>query len=282
MSPGPKFVAAAVQMVSSDDVTENLFCAGDLIAEAAAAGASLVVLPENFAFMGRTDTDRIAHAEPDAPVPDARTPLQDFLRRQASTHGVWLVGGSLAIGHPADARVRSACLLFAPDGTRVARYDKIHLFDVDVPGTDKHYRESNSTLPGHDAVVAGTPLGNVGLAICYDLRFPELFRIMAAREVAVIALCSAFTATTGAAHWETLVRARAIENLTAVVAACQGGVHTAGRETWGHSMIVDAWGRVLARHATNAGIALAEIDLGLQAKIRTEFPALQHRKHHDG
>jgi len=270
---------AAVQMVSSDIVAENLATASEFIALAADQGATLVVLPENFSFMGRSDADRISNAEKYSKAPGSDTPVQAFLGSQASRHGVWLVGGTIPICDPTDAtRVYSACLCFAPDGKCVARYDKIHLFDVELPDGAGNYRESESTVPGTAAVVAETSFGGLGLAVCYDVRFPELFRVMAGRRLAVFSLCSAFTVATGAAHWEILVRARAVENLTAVVAASQGGDHTAGRQTWGHSMIVDAWGRVLAEQASGAGLIIAEIDLVAQHELRAGFPVLEHRR----
>ncbi|MBT8135665.1 MAG: carbon-nitrogen hydrolase family protein [Gammaproteobacteria bacterium] len=271
-----RVTVAAVQMVSSDVVMENLATAGEFITLAAQGGAGLVVLPENFAFMGASDADRLAIAEPDAMVPDEAAPLQAFLAEQARVNSVYLAGGTIPVASGDAGRVYSACFFYAPDGSRLARYDKVHLFDVDVPGGKGHYRESASTVPGNDAVVVGTPFGRIGLATCYDLRFPELLRIMAGPEF--VAAGSAFTTATGAAHWETLVRARAVENLTCVVAASQGGRHSAGRETWGHSMIVDAWGNVLAQQATGAGMIIAQIDLAAQQQLRAAFPALTHRR----
>ncbi len=268
---------AAVQMVSSDVAADNLDQARALIASAAADGARLVVLPENFAFMGRDDRARLTQTEVAVAEPDRTTPIQRFLRQQARERQVWLAGGTVALGEPGAGRVHSAMLVYAPDGRLAARYDKIHLFDVDV-ADGARYRESQSTLPGEDAVVTDTPFGRLGLAICYDLRFPELFRIMSDRGMSVCALASAFTVPTGQAHWETLVRARAIENLSAVVAACQGGTHAAGRETFGHSMIVDAWGRVLAVRERGAGVIVADIDLAEQARLRERFPVLDHRR----
>lgn len=266
---------AAVQMVSSDAIDENLTVAGQLITQAARQDATVVVLPENFSFMGRDDDDRLALAEPD--TPDAT--VQAFLAAQAKQHKIWLIGGTIPIMSLHAKRVYSACLCFAPDGRYVARYDKIHLFDVDLPGAGR-YHESGSTVPGSRAVVASTPFGGIGMAVCYDLRFPELFRAMAGPELSLFTVSSAFTRPTGAAHWETLVRARAIENLTAVVAASQGGDHTGGRQTWGHSMIVDAWGKVLAQKNTGAGVIVAEIDIEAQNKLRAGFPVLLHRKTH--
>lgn len=263
---------AAVQMVSSDVVDDNLAVAGKLIAQAASRKASVVVLPENFAFMGRQDDDRIAMAEADTPA----GPMQSFLADQARQHGVWLIGGTVPIRSSQEDRVYSASMCFAPDGRRIARYDKIHLFDVALPGGGR-YQESRSTIPGKRAVVAPTAFGGIGLSVCYDLRFPELYRIMAGPDLSLITVCSAFTRATGAAHWETLVRARAIENLTAVVAASQGGDHTGGRQTWGHSMVIDAWGKVLAERETGACVLVADIDLAAQTRLRAEFPVLAHR-----
>ncbi|OGI37238.1 MAG: acyltransferase [Candidatus Muproteobacteria bacterium RBG_16_64_10] len=263
---------AAIQMASGPEVAQNLAAAEQLIATAAQAGAGLVALPENFALMAGSDAERLAAAED-----DGRGPIQDFLAEAARRHRIWLVGGTLPIKAQPSGKARATCLLFDDHGRRVARYDKIHLFDVQLPNGEQ-YRESAAFEPGSEIVVADTPFGKLGLAVCYDLRFPELFRAMLDRSAEVFAVPSAFTALTGRAHWEILVRARAVENLAYVIAAAQGGRHASGRETWGHSMIVDPWGEVLARQETGAGVALAVCDRARLAEIRAQLPSLRHRR----
>jgi predicted amidohydrolase len=265
-------LVAAVQMVSTDEVAANLGQAGRLIAQAVAEGAKLVVLPENFAFMGRHERDKLTIAE----MPGAG-PIQDFLAQTAARHGIWLVGGSLPLKGADPQRPRSACLVYDGRGEPVGRYDKLHLFDVQVNARDT-YRESATLEPGEAPVLLETPLGRLGLAICYDLRFPELFRLLAGQGMEILALPSAFTATTGAAHWNVLVRARAIENQCYVIAAGQGGRHANGRDTHGESMIVSPWGEVLASCATGEGIAVAAFDRAYLQDVRTRLPALQHRR----
>lgn len=266
-------VVAAVQMASGPRMDPNLDEARRLLGEAAAAGAKLAVLPEYFAQFGLPEVERVQAAE----KPGAG-PVQDFLARTAWETGLWIVGGSLPMKTDSD-RVRGACLVFDSEGEQVARFDKMHLFDVHIPEKDEHYEESAWTEPGDDIVVTDTPFGRLGLAVCYDLRFPELFRGMSARGVDIIALPAAFTAATGRAHWEILLRARAIENLAHVVAAAQGGFHANGRETFGDSMIVDPWGGILARRRENgSGIVVADIDLERQRHLRRTFPVLDHRK----
>lgn len=269
------FTAAVVQMVSGADVAANLASAGRLIAQAAQAGARLVALPENFALLGRREQDKLTVAED-----DGAGPIQDFLADAAARRGVYLVGGTIPLRGADPARVRAACLLHGPDGRRLARYDKIHLFDVSV-GADgaERYRESASIEPGEDIVVVDTELGRIGLAVCYDLRFPELFRALLARGAEILVLPSAFTETTGAAHWHLLCRARAVENLCYLLAPGQGGLHDNGRRTYGHSLIAGPWGEVLAEHAESGeGIACASVDLTALRDIRTRFPAVQHRR----
>lgn len=263
---------AAIQMVSGVETRANLTEAARLIAQAAERGAKLIVLPENFAVMPHRETDRLALAEA-----DGAGPIQDFLSEQARRYRTWLVGGTIPLRGASPARVRAACLLYDDRGARVARYDKMHLFDVQL-GNGEQYRESASFEPGDRAVVAGTPYGRLGLAVCYDLRFPELFRALLDEGAELIALPSAFTATTGKAHWEVLVRARAIENLVYVIAAGQGGSHENGRATHGDSMIVSPWGEVLARLPQGAGVAMAECDLARQQHMRASLPSIQHRK----
>lgn len=268
-----KTICAAIQMASSPNVSANLLEAGKLVARAAAANAELVVLPENFAFMGLKDTDKLAHAEE-----EGSGPIQEFLSREAERHGVWLVGGAIPIVASQPGKVRAACLIFDAHGQLAGRYDKIHLFDVNVPGSEEQYRESETIEGGETPLVMDTPFGRLGVAICYDLRFPELFREMAAEGMDILAVPSAFTARTGAAHWEILVRARAVENLCHVVASNQGGFHINGRETYGRSMIVGPWGDTLSCLPVGAGFACAEIDLDKMYRLRQAFPVLGHRR----
>ena len=271
------FMAAAVQMVSGSEVKTNLATAGRLIGQAARAGAQLVALPENFALLGRREQDKLAVAES-----DGAGPIQDFLAEAAQRHAIYLVGGTIPLRGADPQRVRAACLLHGPDGRRLARYDKIHLFDVDVGESaagDERYRESASIEPGNTVVTVDTELGCIGLAVCYDLRFPELFRALLTRGAQILVLPSAFTETTGAAHWHLLCRARAVENLCYLLAPGQGGLHDNGRRTYGHSLIAGPWGEVLAEHADNGeGIACADIDLAAMDRLRTRFPAAQHRQ----
>ena len=268
---------AAIQMASGLAVDANLAEAERLIGEAAAGGAALVVLPECFAFMGRDLRDQLALREP-----DGQGPLQSFLSRVAAAQRVWVVGGTIPLAASDPERVRAACLVFDERGRRVARYDKIHLFDVSVPGVGECYQESAIFEAGAAAVVCDSPCGRLGIGVCYDLRFPELFRRMLDDGLEVLAIPAAFTAATGQAHWETLVRARAIENLVFVVAAAQCGRHPNDRETHGHSMVVDPWGRPLASLARGAGCVLSPLDRDLQASLRGNFPALAHRRLHCG
>ncbi|QSA97089.1 carbon-nitrogen hydrolase family protein [Methylococcus sp. EFPC2] len=267
-----KTVCAAVQMASSPNVGANLIEAGRLVAKAAEQKAGLVVLPENFAIMGMSETDKLSVAEP-----DGAGPIQEFLSKTAEKHKVWLVGGTIPVQAGA-GKVRATTLVFNSRGERVGRYDKIHLFDVDVPGSNEQYRESNTIEPGEQALVVDTPFGRLGVAICYDLRFPELFRQLADHGMDILAVPAAFTARTGAAHWDILVRARAVENLCYTIASNQGGFHVNGRETYGHSMIVDPWGKVLASQPSGSGVVVAEVDSEQLTKVRITFPALHHRR----
>jgi deaminated glutathione amidase len=266
---------AAIQMTSGPDVTANLSEAGRLLEEASEAGARLAVLPENFAFMGLRDADKRMVAEA-----DGAGPAQQFLAAIARRLRMWIVGGTLPLKAGADGRVAAASLVYDSDGQRVGRYDKIHLFDVDIPGRTETYRESANVAPGNGATVLDTPAGKLGLSVCYDVRFPELYRYLSAAGAQILSVPSAFTAPTGRAHWETLLRARAIENLCYVVAPAQSGFHPSGRETYGDSMIVDYWGRVLQRLPRGRGCAVAEIDLASQEAVRASFPALGHRAFH--
>lgn len=263
---------AAIQMASGPQVAANLNEAARHIGKAAATGAQLVVLPENFAIMAQQDADRLAVAER-----DGQGPIQEFLAAQARTHGVWLVGGTIPLKASDPNRVRAACLLLNDHGERVARYDKIHLFDVRLDNGEL-YNESAAIEPGDTPVVVATPFGKLGLAVCYDLRFPELFRQLLEQGAELFAVPSAFTVRTGRAHWEVLVRARAVENLAYVIAAAQGGYHLNGRETYGDSMIVNPWGEVLDRLARGSGVVVAELDRRYFEHTRTSFPSIQHRK----
>lgn len=267
-----KMTVAAVQMASSPNVSANLLEAGRLVEEAAARNSRLVVLPENFALMGMGEADKLAIAEE-----DGIGTIQSFLAKTADRLKIWLVGGTIPI-KAGQGRVRASCLVYDDRGQRVGRYDKIHLFDVDVPGTSETYRESATIEPGDQPLVLDTPFGKLGIAICYDLRFPEQFRRMAESGLDVLAVPAAFTARTGAAHWELLVRARSVENLCYTVASDQGGFHLNGRETYGHSMIVDPWGKTLAALPSGAGVVTAKIDGERLEKVRTAFPVLTHRR----
>jgi deaminated glutathione amidase len=268
-------VAAVIQMTTSPDVQANLAAARGLLERAHTQGAVLAALPENFAIMGRKEADKVAVAEI-----AGEGPIQAFLGHTARELGMWIVGGTIPIRDEAEPeRVAAASLVFDERGRNVARYDKIHLFDVDIPGREERYRESATVVPGVQPMVTTTPLGRLGMAVCYDVRFPELFRVLQAQGAEVFSLPSAFTAPTGRAHWELLVRARAVENLCYVLAPAQSGTHENGRETYGDSMIVDPWGHVVARVAeAGPGLAVAEIDRTLQHELRGRFPALAHRK----
>ncbi len=263
----------AVQMATGPNVNANLLEAERLIREAAEGGAGLVVLPENFAFMGKRGEDQLPLREE-----VGRGPLQAFLARAAEQNGIWLVGGTIPMVAQDRGRVRSACLVFDDHGRQVARYDKIHLFDVSLPGVDERYQESATIEAGDQVVVLDSPFGRLGVAVCYDLRFPELFRRMLDDGMEMLAIPSSFTAITGKAHWETLVRSRAIENLAYVAAAAQGGFHLNGRETHGHSMVVDPWGTVLAQVPRGTGFICCPVDRDFQASVRRNFPTIEHRR----
>ncbi|MES9903657.1 MAG: carbon-nitrogen hydrolase family protein [Sedimenticola sp.] len=269
----PKQKIAAIQMATSPNVSANLLEAARLTAEAVENGAGLVVLPENFAFMGKRDQEFSPLHEV-----DGSGPLQEFLSQLAKRYGIWLVGGTIPMKASDNSRVRTSCLVYNSNGERVARYDKIHLFDVNLIESNERYTESATIEPGEEVVVVDSPFGRLGLAICYDLRFPELFRKLLSKGMEIACLPSAFTAITGKAHWESLVRARAIENLSYVVAAAQGGFHISGRETHGHSMIVDPWGRILDQVAGGTGSVVCEVDLEYLANTRRNFPTIEHRK----
>lgn len=264
---------AAIQMASGPNLDANLDEAERLISKAAKAGARMIVLPENFALMGNTDLDKVAIREQPG---DGR--IQKFLAAQSERHGVWLVGGTVPLACPDPGKVFASCLLFDDKGKQVGRYDKIHLFDVKLVASGESYNETATIQSGDDTVVFDTPFGRVGLAVGYDLRFPELFRRMLNQGVELIALPSVYTALTGKAHWESLIRARAIENLVFVVAAAQGGYHINGRETHGDSMIVDPWGHVLDRLQHGAGVVSAAIDHAQLEDTRRNFPTIDHRR----
>ena len=276
MSPRPSDSAmplknarvAAVQMVSTPRVDENLHTAVALIAEAVAKGADLVALPEYFPIMGLRDGDKIKVREA-----EGTGPIQQFLSETARRHGIWLIGGSMPLIASTDDKVLNTSLVFNPQGERVARYDKIHLFGFQKG--EERYDESATIEPGSEPVAFSTPFGRIGLSICYDLRFPELFRVLGAVDLLV--LPAAFTEVTGRAHWEILLRARAIENQCYVLAIGQGGVHENRRETHGNSMLIDPWGDIVARLPKGPGVVLGELDHARIDEVRTSLPALKHR-----
>lgn len=268
-----KHKIGAIQMATGPNVGANLFEVERLVRESVEEGAELVVLPENFAFMGQEDRDQLAIREA-----DGDGPLQAFLARLAKQLGIWLVGGTIPLEATNPDRVRAACLVFDDRGERVARYDKIHLFDVNLPGLDERYHESAVIEPGSQPVVVDSPFGRIGLSVCYDLRFPELYRRLLDEDAEILVVPAAFTAVTGKAHWESLLRARAIENLAYVVAAAQGGFHVNGRETHGHSLIVDPWGTVLAEVPRGSGHVQATIDHEFLESVRRSFPTIRHRR----
>ncbi len=265
------FKVAAIQMASGPNVSGNLGEARRLIAKAVEQGARLVVLPEFFAIMGLKDTDKVAVREQ-----TGQGQIQDFLSETARHFKIWLVGGSIPLAGSSPDKVMNSCLVFDEHGKQVARYDKIHLFNLELG--NENYHEAKTIEPGNQVVVVDSPFGRIGLGICYDLRFPELFRAM--KDVDIIVLPSAFTETTGKMHWDILVRARAVENLAYVIASAQGGYHVNGRETHGHSMVVDPWGRVLDKLPRGSGVVVAEINPAYQASLRASLPALSHRTLH--
>ncbi len=271
MKPVPeRVVAAVVQMTSTTDVERNLATAEELVAHAAERAARFVALPENFAFL-RSEGE---------PVPDAQQLDGPWVRRMADLarrHGLTLLLGSLPERVDGDARVRNTSVLLGPDGTTLAVYRKIHLFDSDLPGME-HLKESRSVVPGDELTVVDTEAGRLGLSICYDLRFPELYRALSRRGALVLCVPSAFTERTGKAHWEVLLRARAIENLAYVLAPAQVGHHGGGRASHGQALIVDPWGSVIAQVPDGEGVAIAELDFSRLARLRRELPALSHAR----
>ena len=264
---------AAIQLNSGTNVNANLLAAEKMLEQAAQQGITLAVLPENFAYMGAECQDAKVICES-----AGEGPLQTFLSRLAARLGIWIVGGTIPLATSASNKWRSSSLIYDANGTQVGRYDKQHLFDVNLPDNNQSYHESATIEPGDHICVIDTPVGKLGLAICYDLRFPELFRRLMDQGAEIIAVPSAFTAVTGKAHWKTLVRARAIENLAYVIAAGQGGYHVEGNETYGHSMIVDPWGTLKDQCERGTGHAIATIDLAYQQRTRQNFPCLTHRR----
>jgi nitrilase len=261
------FKVAAIQMASGPNVEGNLSEARRLVADAAAQGAKLIVLPEFFPIMGLTEQDKVKVCEQ-----PGDGPIQRFLSETARKHKVWLMG-SLPLVSNTPNKVRNSLLVYDETGEQVSRYDKIHLFNLTLG--NESYNEAQTIEAGDKVVVVDSPFGRIGLAVCYDLRFPELFRAM--KDVDIIVLPSAFTATTGKVHWEPLIRARAIENLSYVIAAAQGGYHVSGRETHGHSMIVDPWGRIMDELQRGSGVVIADVNTSYQKSLRTSLPALSHR-----
>lgn len=269
---------AAIQMASGSKVSANLIEVSRQISSAVNAGAKLIVLPESFAIMGMQDADQIKVAED-----EGIGPIQNFLSEQAKNNKIWIVAGTIPINLDSDnaeyeKKVYAACLVYNEKGERVSRYDKVHLFDVHLELTNETYNESETIEAGNKAIVVETPFGKIGLAICFDLRFPELFRQLVLLGAEIIVVPAAFTASTGKAHWEILLRARAIENLCYVIASAQGGYHVNGRETYGDSMIVDPWGTVLDRLPQGSGYVAADIDVENINIIRKNFPVLKNRK----
>lgn len=278
-APNMPVIVAAIQMTSVDDVQANLTSAGNLLARAAAGGAQLAVLPENFSFMGAHERAKLELAED-----DGTGPIQAFLAETAARLSIAIVAGTVPLRVPGDSEhVFAASLVYDRHGARVARYDKIHLFDVDVAEGAQaatRYRESATIARGlPQAAAAELPMGRVGLSVCYDLRFPELYRGLAALGSRLVTVPSAFTEKTGEAHWSVLLRARAIENQFFVIAPNQSGSHPGSRRTWGHSMIVDPWGAILAESAVEGpDVVLAEVDPGRIDALRASFPVMSHRR----
>lgn len=271
MTESGSYRVAAVQMTSGTDIDGNLEQASRLIAAAVRDGARLVVLPENFSFMGAVDAERVAAAES-----AGDGPAQAFARSESAMHGIWLVAGTIPIA-AGDGRVHSRSFLISPDGETAASYDKIHLFDVELPAAEgESYLESATTVAGQRVVSAATDLGRIGMAVCYDMRFPALFARLAGMGMDLLALPAAFTVPTGKVHWQPLLTARAIESLSYVIASGQCGQHPGGRLTWGHSMIVGPWGEVLASCEGEPGFACAEVDMIALARLRRQFPVLEH------
>jgi len=266
---------AAVQLSSQADLGENLRRAGVQVAEAARRGAKVVVLPENFAFMGGSDDERLRVSE-DLQSPEPG-PIRSWLRESATAHGVWILAGGLPERSADPARVHNTFAVVAPDGGITATYRKIHMFDVEV-GDGQRYRESASCMPGERPVVAEVAGAQVGLSICYDVRFPELYRALVGKGAEVLVVPAAFTLLTGKDHWHVLLRARAIESQCYVIAAAQWGTHPRGRRTYGKSCVIDPWGEVIAQASEGEGLALASLDPGYLTSVRASLPSLTHRR----
>jgi len=264
---------SAIQMCSSNNLDENLLTAGKFIEEAAHHGAKLTVLPEMFAFMGKSSQDKLAFKET-----FHQGKIQRFLSDAAKKNKIWIVGGTIPLTCDANNKVRAACLVFNDQGLVVARYDKIHLFDVELSAQET-YLESETTEPGTQITTVNTPFGKIGLGVCYDIRFPELFRNLLEAGTEIIIVPSAFTKKTGNAHWEVLSRSTAIQNFCYFLGACQGGKHNINRQTYGHSIIVDPWGTMLAQKPDDTpGIIYADIDLEKLHQIRKSIPILKHAR----
>jgi len=264
---------AAIQMNSGADLASNLQLADRLLGDAAADNCDMAVLPENFALMPERSRDKVAIAE----VP-GDGPVQSFLADAATRYKLWIVAGSMPLKSPEPERVFGACPVYDAAGRQLGIYRKIHLFDVKLPDCEESYQESWSMYPGDDVVAVDTPAGRLGLTICYDLRFPELYRRLVEDGATLFTVPAAFTRTTGEAHWHSLLRARAIENLAYVIAPGQYGEHALGRQTYGHSVIIDPWGKVLAEQGAGDCHVAADIDPDLPARLRSEFPALANRR----
>ena len=263
---------AAVQMVSGSEVEKNLKTVTNFINLAVEQNVKFLVLPENFACMGMNETDKL-----DIREKQGDGPIQEFLKHAAREHGIWIVGGTIPIDSGNKERIISRCQVYSDQGECVGFYDKMHLFDVQVPDSTESYSESDTIQAGSEVVVLDTPFGKAGLAVCYDLRFPELFRQLLDKGAELLIVPSAFTDLTGRAHWEILVRTRALENACYLIAANQGGIHINGRETYGHSVIVDPWGRILNQLEKGIGLVVGEIDSDRVKQIRESFPSVQHR-----
>lgn len=264
---------AAIQMASGSNIKGNLLEADKLIANAVSVGAELVVLPENFGMIGKQQEDVIAFREQ-----PGQGPIQDFLAQQSENHGIIIAGGTVPIATVDETKFRNTLLVYK-NGESIARYDKIHLFDVALPDSNENYCESDVIEPGDSIVVVDTGSVKLGLAICYDLRFPEMFRLLQDKGAEVVVLPAAFTSVTGKAHWHALLKARAIENLSYIIASAQGGYHVNGRESYGHSLIVEPWGHVLDELASGSGFAFADLNLQQQLQVRERFPVLNHRRY---
>ena len=266
-------IAAAIQLNSTSDLHRNLAMTAELIAQAVKTGAQLVVLPEMFPLMAADEKAKVRIKES-----FGQGLIQDFLAEQAQKNNTWIVGGTIPIKAQGEHHIRAACIVYDNQGKAVARYDKIHLFDVSIEKGQEIYKESDTTEPGDELVVIDTPIGKLGLAVCYDLRFPELFRELLSKGAEVIAVPAAFTFKTGKAHWDILTRSRSIENLCYAIYACQSGMHSPNRKTYGHSMIVDPWGKVISQLSEDVGFLSGDIDLNYLRELRQHFPATQHRR----